>query len=453
MAALHQRLRHGLMVLAVAWLAGVSALSAAPATQATDWQALRQLRETYQRDPAQLAVKLQEFADGLKDPAQQGIRRAALSELRFLYSSLATRALAQGKPDEALADADKAVALAEQGANPADTARAQVGAMEVLLAAGKQADADARLVKVGELLAPLPPESQVVGVWVQAARVLHKAGRKQDTEMCIGKAVECTEKLTTDRYSALMQLGGLYAGLGRMPEACDCFARARPELAKVEQAMGTPNAQGPFDQLMLRSASRMGIRMGWLSSFVGAIVRAPERKPEWTRSAREVIAETDVRIKQLQGQIAVQPNGKDTPTFANAERMLDMMAKSLARMQQELAGTGTNVAAGPGAPGEGEAPLPPPVPATSPAAPPTAPAAPAAPPAAGALNSPAKTAPAAEGPVPITPELLALAKELCAEGEQHLKRKQYADAEACFRMVLLSLPGSARAKAGLAKCR
>jgi hypothetical protein len=49
--------------------------------------------------------------------------------------------------------------------------------------------------------------------------------------------------------------------------------------------------------------------------------------------------------------------------------------------------------------------------------------------------------------------MVALAKQLCSAADQLLQQKRYADAEARYRVVLLYLPESPRAMAGMEKVR
>ncbi|MDH7568721.1 MAG: hypothetical protein QHJ73_03955, partial [Armatimonadota bacterium] len=72
-------------------------------------------------------------------------------------------------------------------------------------------------------------------------------------------------------------------------------------------------------------------------------------------------------------------------------------------------------------------------------------------PAAAGTRSAARASGAAKPPIPITPEVLAIGKRLCDDGDRLLAEKRYAEAEACYRVVLCFLPDSPRAKAGLQK--
>ncbi len=76
----------------------------------------------------------------------------------------------------------------------------------------------------------------------------------------------------------------------------------------------------------------------------------------------------------------------------------------------------------------------------------------------GALDSgtaPSRSAavPESDAPAPPPAELVALAQRVCDLGDRYLRQKRYADAQTCYRLVLLSLPQSPRAQAGLRRAR
>ena len=452
------------------------------------WAALMEASRLMMTKPDDAEKRLREAEVEFKKAGDQQGQRQALSMLHAVCSNRWRRAMMEQKTAEARAHLDRAMGLAKEAGDPYLLLSSHLQYAEFFAATGEQAQADAHLQNARAVFAQVPEEdarmqcamcrqfvytlrraqrldeartyadkmlaaAQAIGdvteqVWGQIlyAELHAQAQEKDAAEKRIRSVQEMIDQGKVPAWvlpQVFSRLAMAMRMLGREEDARAFQEKAQqlrgaanaPRNPPMAPAAGLPAAPGGFP-----GAARGGGFGG--GPGLGGVARAGA-DPQVAALETRITAVRDglARLKAQQGTAAQEkpPTPERLRRLASDTRALELALSRAwddlgALLQERDTGRlGTTAQLLRGVREEMER---------------------LAGGVAALTGGAAPSTPAAKEPaVAVTSATAALGKRLCGEGEALLRKRRYADAEACFHTVMLLLPASERAKAGLARAR